>query len=205
MPTIPLPLTSDDHPDFIQIVESFVEHYAGLYHPPGIMVYHVDNWFGERWLGFVGKFKGVAGVRNRSVNNTTLPLPPFRPSRILSCRDFASTPDDGYQLLNSTSRGMHEERNGGEFRNLNRLNLYCWYSGNTKTNSNGSLMIYDVTHEGSTGWYIGFSRIKDWSIARTVNITREECQRILTDRARASIKSVSASTRLLRRQDLNRI
>ncbi len=175
---IPLPATPDDDSDFIQVVNTFIEHYAQLYRPPGIIIHHVDNWFGQRWLGFAGKFQGLAGVRNRSVKNSLLPLPPFRPSRILSYVDLASTEDGAYQLFDHSSHGMHEERNGGQYRHLHRLNLYCWYSGSTKLNTNGSLMIYDVTPEGSTGWYIGFSRNTGWCVAQTVNISRDECQRI---------------------------
>lgn len=182
MSLIPISATSEDHPEFVQIVGTFVEHYAQLYHPPGILIHHVDNWFGERWLGFAGKLKGAVGIRNRSVNNTTLPLPPFRPSRILSCHDFASTPNAGYQLFSTTSHGLHRERNGGEYNHLHRLNLYVWYSGNTQSNTNGSLMIYDVTEDGSTGWYIGLSRKRDWSITQTVNVTKDECRRILSCR-----------------------
>jgi len=179
MPKISILHQSDDHPGFTGIVAKFVEHYAQLYHPPGIITYHVDNWFGERWLGFAGKFKGMAGIRNRSVNNTTLALPPFRPSRIQSCREYARTADNSYQLIKMTPHGMHRERNGGEYTNLHRPNLYFWYAGNTRNNTNGSLMIYDVTREGTTGWYLGFDRNPDWALTRTVNVTREECEKIL--------------------------
>lgn len=187
MNTIKLEATSSDDRSFVDLVAAFVSHYAELYSTETVHVIHVDNWFGERWLGFAGKLLGVAGARNRKINDTTLPSPPFRPSRIITASAYYRKADGRYTEAESTLAGLHAEKNGGQFWDLNRPGLYCWYSGNTAVNTTGSLMIYDVTREGSSGWYVLFDRNTDWHITRTTNVAREECSHIIDHyRAEAS-------------------
>ncbi len=67
MPAIELMNTESDDPRFVALASTFISHYAEICHHPFVKVIQIDNWFGERWLGFAGKFKGIAGMRNRSL------------------------------------------------------------------------------------------------------------------------------------------
>lgn len=177
MHAIALKPTPIDDPGFVRLVSSFVSYYADLYRSNTVRVIHIDNWFGDRWLGFAGKLLGAAGVRNQKLSDTTLPSPPFRPSRIRSALTLDRS-DSGYSIVSESLAGLHAEKNGGDFWHLRRPGIYCWYSGNTANNTTGALMMYDVTRDGSSGWYIGFDRNPSWRVTRTVNISFEECKRV---------------------------
>lgn len=184
MPAIEVPETGIDDPDFVAVVSAFVSHYAELYAHSRVKVIQIDNWFGERWLGFAGKMLGIAGVRNRSLH-TPLPAPPFRPNRVVSCHDFDRTTDGTYTRSPGDFSALHAEKNGGVFWHLYRPGLYCWYSGSTRANSTGCLMVYDVTRvpEGKTGydaWYVQFDKKDDWEVTKCRNVSSQECVKILT-------------------------
>lgn len=67
MAAIELMNTESDDPRFVALASTFISQYAEICHHTFVKVIQVDNWFGERWLGFAGKFKGIAGMRNRSL------------------------------------------------------------------------------------------------------------------------------------------
>jgi hypothetical protein len=185
MPSIELIDTEFDDSRFVALVSKFVSHYADVCRFPFVKAIHIDNWFGERWLGFAGKFEGIAGMRNRSLH-TPLPAPPFRPTRVISAYDFSRNEDGSYTRELGDFRSIHAEKNGGIVWDLIRPNLYCWYSGNTRSNTTGSLMIYEVTRSGNNAWYVSFDRRRDWEFTKCHNVSPEECIRIV-DSHRASI------------------
>ena len=183
MPAIELPVTEIDDPAFVVVVSAFVSHYADLYAHAEVKVIQIDNWFGERWLGFAGKYIGVAGMRNRSLH-TRLPAPPFRPTRVLACHDFLLTEDKTYARTEGDYSRLHAEKNGGEVWHVYRPGLYCWYSSNTRSNSTACLMIYDVTRalEGRIGydaWYVQFDRKEQWEFTKCRGVSPQECLKVL--------------------------
>ena len=184
MHTIQLTATEIDDPAFVNLVSLFVSHYVDAYDVPAVHVIHIDNWFGDRWLGFRGKIMGAAGVRNRNIKDCTLPAPPFKPSRIESALELHRNSDARYTVVSDSIAGLHADKPGSEFWYLTRPGIYSWYSGNTRTNTTGSLMVYDVTREGSSGWYIGFDRDPDWRPTTTRNVSLEECKAIIQDSSR---------------------
>jgi len=187
MSSIQLEATAIDDPAFVGLVSLFVSHYADACEAPVVHVVHIDNWFGDRWLGFRGKIMGAAGVRNRNVNDCTLPAPPFKPSRIESALEFHRDTDSQYTVVSDSIAGLHADKPGSEFWYLTRPGIYSWYSGSTKTNTTGSLMVYEVTREGSSGWYIGFDRNPDWRPITAKNVSLEECEAIIGSNSRVDV------------------
>ena len=179
MTLIQIETTAIDDIAFVRLVSRFVNHYVDACESSQVYLVHVDNWFGERWLGFRGKVLGAAGVRNRHVNDCELPAPPFKPSRIESALEFHRQSDVQYDVVSDSMAGLHADKPGDAFWYPKRPRIYCWYSGNTLVNTNGSLMIYDVTRDGSSGWYIGFARNRTWQPTTTKNMSMEECKAIL--------------------------
>ena len=94
-----IPHNELDDPAFISLVGTFVNAYANSASATRIYLIHIDNWFGERWLGFAGKFRGIAGIRQRrgklGVDERTrsLAIPPFRPSRVQTYAGFSIADD----------------------------------------------------------------------------------------------------------------
>jgi hypothetical protein len=179
MPSIELIETETDDPHFVALVNSFISHYADSGHPKIVKVIHIDSWFGERWLGFAGKFRGIAGIRNRSLY-TRLPAPPFIPSRVISAYDFHLNHDESYTRYVGEFRTIHTYKNGGVVWHLHRPGLYCWYSGNTVSNTTASLMIYEVTREGNNAWYVSFDMRGKWDFTKCRNVSPEECAKIVS-------------------------
>jgi len=170
--------TDIDDPSFIALANSFVSHYLELHRPDRIVFVHVDNFFGERWLGFAGKFNGIAGIRQRRGKlGNNIATPPFRPSRIVSTTGFMDIQSGNFTSDPTT---LHVEKNGGIVWRLDRPALYFWYSGNTMANTTSSLMIYDITKDGQNAWYVQFDRKDDggWQFTKCRNVASEECIRI---------------------------
>lgn len=178
MKPILLDATSNEDARFVCLVSAFASHYANLYRPPRLVFIQIDHWFGRKWLGFKGKLLGALGVHAdvSDSDRITLPKPPFSPTRVQSSKSFVP---NGNEWEYDREFGMHEKKNGGAFRNINRRGLYCWYSGGTVTNTHGSLMVYDVNEIGANGWYIGFALKNDWQLVDTVNVSRDECARVM--------------------------
>ncbi len=180
MTSIQLIETEIDDPAFLKLASHFFSHYADLCEQRFVKVIHIDNWFGERWLGFAGKFKGIAGMRNRSLH-TTLPAPPFRPSRVISAYDFNRNSDGTYTRSLGQFHTIHAEKNGGIIWDLRYPGLYCWYSGNTLLNTTAVIMIYEVSRQGNNAWYVMFDRAEEWTFTKCSNISSEECIKIADD------------------------
>src|SRR5262245_49609679 len=74
-----------DDPKFVAWVERVIAGVESRFETDQSYVVKIDNWFGQRWLGFSGKAVGALRVCQRR-----LTLPPFVPSRVLSQRRFFS-------------------------------------------------------------------------------------------------------------------
>jgi hypothetical protein len=137
-----------------------------------------------RWLGFAGKYKGIAGIRQRKgqlavdVPQRSLANPPFRPSRIQAYADFEMHEDGSTSELEPYI--LHVEKTGGLAGRLFGQGLYAWYSGNTNNNSNGSLMVYELSSGGQNAWYLNFQQDSTgrWDVVSCRNTQFAECRRV---------------------------
>jgi hypothetical protein len=179
-----LPHNELDDPAFISLIGSFVIAYAESTSATRIYLIHVDNWFGERWLGFAGKFRGIAGIRQRrgklgiDERTRSLAIPPFRPSRVQAYAGFSIAEDGTTKEVYASP--LHRERNGGCIQTLFGDGLYAWYSGNTAQNTTGCLMVYELNAGGQNAWYLNFSTdaAGKWNVASCRNTQLAECRAI---------------------------
>ena len=72
------------------IIEEIITSLLELERPDLLKVIQVDNWFGPRWCGFMGKVEGSAGARKF---HGRLVVPPFHPNRIRSEQEFSRNSD----------------------------------------------------------------------------------------------------------------
>jgi hypothetical protein len=125
---VDLPHNELDDPAFISLIGSFVRAYAKMTSANRIYLTHIDNWFGERWLGFAGKFRGIAGIRQRrgelgiDVRRRSLAIPPFRPSRVQAYAGFSIDSDGNIDEIRPAR--LHREKNGGWIHTLFGDGLY---------------------------------------------------------------------------------
>lgn len=180
---VQLPHNANDDSGFIALIGSFISTYSTSLSAKRIVLIHVDNWFGERWLGFAGKFKGIAGIRQRRGKlgvdgDRSLATPPFRPSRIQSYAGYSLDSDGSLASIPITP--LHYEKNGGFVQTLIRNGLYAWYSGNTAHNTTGCLMLYELNSGGEDAWYIQFAPdpVGKWNVVSCRNTQIADCRAI---------------------------
>lgn len=177
--------TAIDDPEFVALVGTFLQTYISSNTSKDLFLIHVDNWFGERWLGFCGKFRGIAGIRQRrgklAGDRKNLATPPFRPSRIMS-ETRLEVPSTG-AIREFPFRVFHREKNGGVIDYLFINGIYCWYSGNTCNNTNGCIMVYELNRCGQDAWYIQFHKTEEekWTFTRCVNTQPSKCIQIVEE------------------------
>lgn len=162
-----------DDADFVAWVERVIENVERRFATDQSYVVKIDNWFGQRWLGFSGKTLGALGVRK-----SRLTLPPFVPSRVLSQRRFfqegaRSTPHRKLALWQRSGQNLQRYVDVA----VHDASVF-WYSGGTAENGRGSLMAYVLTSEGHWPWYVGLRRTDGWRVVETVGIPRRELNEI---------------------------
>lgn len=158
-----------DDPEFLAWVERVIAGVESRFKTDQCYVVKIDNWFGQRWLGFSGKSLGVLGI-----SKLRLTLPPFVPSRVVSQQQFLSE-----DTRPGPQQRMHVWQRSGE--NLQRYAdivvhkaSVFWYSGSTKENNRASFMAYVLTPEGHWPWYIGLHKTESWHVVEALGISRAE-------------------------------
>lgn len=173
---IELHCTKEEDTDFIDISSRLIEGCAVTNDIHRLHIVHINNWFGERWLGFRGKFLGAAGCHSRSLKEP-LSIPPFHPNRVLAEDEYRITDAGIEKRPVEKDKALHYTRQSS--RNLNMKitdeGLYAWYSANTISNSQGSVMIYVVAKGKYSAFYTMFEKKECWALVRSAGITQQEC------------------------------
>jgi hypothetical protein len=158
-----------DDSEFLAWVERIIAGVETRFETDQCYVIKIDNWFGQRWLGFSGKTLGALGVAN-----LRLTLPPFVPSRVVSQRRFLSEgtrPGQEQRLHVWQSSGQNLQRHADIV--VHEASVF-WYSGGTKENHRASFMAYVLTPEGHWPWYIGLRKKETWEVVEALGISRGE-------------------------------
>lgn len=164
----------DDDLGFIRAVMPIVDGVLRVVEPPEFHLVKIDNWFGAKWLGFSNKILGAAGVHRRA----TLRVPPFVPTRVVAQRFFRRAPNGEY-VGEPTTVYLHVDQTS-EANAKRLMSIVCpnaaviWWSGSTRENQRGSLMVYYPTPEGHGGWYTELEYVDGWKVANTLCTTTRE-------------------------------
>lgn len=172
--------TSNDHPDFISIIMRIVNESLMKYQPCELYLIHIDNWFDHKWLKFSGKSSGVAPIWKR---RTTVPA--FTPNRVLKESYYLKKPGEKDYRKGTLKKPLHQyyPAKGSTRYYLDELTesgVFLWYSGASKTNKIGSVMVYIETQEHCDQWYASFNLKDTWKLNKTKRISPEEINVILS-------------------------
>jgi len=160
-----------DDPRYLDWVEAIVAGLDEAIKADKVFIVKIDNWFGQRWLGFSGKSLGVLRICKRK-----LTLPPFIPSRVVSQRRFceAGTPPERHKPLHLWQ---------GSWENLQRYTEVVlqgshafWYSGRSASNDRASFMAYVSTPDGHWPWYVSLQRKESWRVVESIGIGAAELE-----------------------------
>jgi hypothetical protein len=168
-----LPSKTDDK-IFVGLINQILQTEISFVEFEDIFITKVDHWFDLKWRAFSHKMFGELGVWREPLR-----IPPFIPDRIVEETYFQKVgksyvPKDLYQLH------IYQPSSKNAERKINRKSaLYIWFSGNTLSNSQGSLMIYKFTKELQNSWYVSFIKKTEWQIYKTDNISKAEVKGII--------------------------
>ncbi|XWN38470.1 MAG: hypothetical protein ROO71_05900 [Balneola sp.] len=132
----------DDNDQFISRVEVLIEKFILDKKPNSFYLIKIDNWFDKKWLKFTGKLLGAFGV---STND--LRIPPFVPNRVAYEKFYSKNLETELYEISKTNRKIHIVQNSEsnfnrKIRTLIPETAFVWYSGNSKNNKRGTVMIY---------------------------------------------------------------
>jgi hypothetical protein len=174
----------DDEPEFIRQVELAVNGALHRYPPESFVLIKIDNWFGSRWLGFSGKALGALGltIKPSYRNHKHLMIPPFVPERVLSQRRFIAPAfeeiDAGKPVhIHVPSRIALRRKVAVEEPNT----ALAWYSGKTKENGRGSLMVYLLVGDAYWAWFVELERKEPWRITEAREIKPDDFTRLMEE------------------------
>lgn len=172
---IDLIVTESDDVDFVALVRRWIRNAILMYAPQDIFVIHVDNWFSEKWLGFSGKVFGGWGVPRWDVY-VERRIPPFHPHRVQSEASYRWSSTARHYVKQGARAPLHvsqfsEENVRRPERRILAVSpsaVFAWYSGNTRQNTQGSIMVYRAASDTPVAWYLGFEKHQDsWRVQKT--------------------------------------
>lgn len=160
----------DDDEIFLSYVERVISDVVSAYHPAHFLITRIDNWFGEHWVGFVGKMFGMAGIRHAARNTV---VPPFVHRRITSQSYFELADDGRYANCGRGPEVHHIGPSEHNFRNYAAERIpeaaLFWYSGRSKGNGQGAIMGYVPVEGTYWRWYLGVAKMTTWQLRKNIN------------------------------------
>jgi len=172
--------TSDDDLDFISIVIRIFNENAVKYNPNELYLIQIDNWFDHKWLKYSGKRSGIVPIWKHRIT-----VPSFTPNRVLKETYYIKGSEKKEYQEKTLIKSLHQyyPAKGSERYYIDELTesgMFLWYSGNTKANKYGSVMIYIYTKEHSKQWYASFVLKDVWELNKTKRIDPKEINIILS-------------------------
>ncbi|MDJ1473390.1 hypothetical protein [Xanthocytophaga flava] len=172
-----LPHPTDDA-TFLSYLETLIQNQVNDYRPNHLYLIRLDNWFDDKWLGF-------SGTRMHEISIWQLDqvtVPPFHPNRVESCLYYKLK--EGSYTLKVMTKPLHIIQTSTD--NLHRKitdfmddGLFVWYSSNSKMNSMGAVMMYQVKDNECFPFYLSLSGGINWKVQKTKGITRSQVEEIL--------------------------
>lgn len=171
---IELDLDDDDDPAFAEVVQRVIVGVALATAPPELVVVKIDNWFGNKWLGFSHKVHGALGLWRDELR-----IPPFVPARVVARTFFSRRPDGpGYvRMVPRFAIHVRQTSAANDVRRVKDLapeSALFWWSGKSARNGRGSLMAYVPTQDGHTGWHAELQSDGPWRVVGTTRTTPAE-------------------------------
>lgn|GEM_PF-640641 len=143
-----------DSPEFLKLVSEIVSGRCLALRPTRVFLVKIDNWFDLKWLSFESKRVGQIAVWNSG----DLRIPPFHPNRVMKEQHFQlNDKSDGY--IREFTKPLHVFQYSEDNRRrtasgfADGTKLFVWFSGGTKRNSRGSLMVYEIGDDVHAAWF----------------------------------------------------
>jgi TPR repeat protein len=187
---VSIPITDGDDKTFVACIEGVIATMVSEIKPMDLYVVRVNKWFDHKWLGYSGKGRvAYFGFPGEKVDTALgeffqeqLTFPPFNPKQISAELHWKCLPNGTYQKAEK-SRRLHKRILRSSSSNLvnyvssfSKSGAFVWFSSNTDTNKQGSLMVYGVTGGETSGWYASLQDNNGWKVNRVKGIDQEIVQ-----------------------------
>jgi len=159
--------TPADDLAFVRLIASILDAAVAEWTPDILIVIHIRNWFGQKWLRFSGKVVGARGVWEPE-----LTLPPFHPHRVISqtasrlmngeYRRFEAPP---LHVLQTSSQNLRRK-----MLRQTRSGVFAWWTSHTAANRRGSLMVYSQIEDESSTWFLDLKKDGSWKVNTSLGI-----------------------------------
>jgi hypothetical protein len=153
--------TDDDDLAFLEVAEWIVNGAVVALQVRDVYLVHIDNWFDYKWLGFWSSWT--------EKELTKLYVPPYNPNRVRLEKHFVWD-EVGSRFISAVhQKPLHRRQPGRQqqfavpLERIAKSAAFIWYSGNTVTNTAGSLMLY-LSGAEAYAWYASFSKGEPWKL-----------------------------------------
>lgn len=187
---IEIKFDNTDAEGFKEIVDTIVNNLVKTFNPDEISIVRIKNWFDHKWLNYSGKQILKYDTRtNPSIPfvlepywNKEITVPPFNPNRVLSESRHRKKgiSNARFEEILHKFQWSTENRNNLISRRMNN-GLCIWISSNSKTNRQGSLMVYQIKDSEIQSWYACIEEKDDWKITKTKGVDKNQIQLMLTE------------------------
>ena len=171
-----LPKKNDDIA-FTRIVSQILNNSIAIFDPDEVYIVQIDHRFDYKWLGFSHKSLGAVG----SWRMPKLRIPPFTPEKVIEELYFQKVSGQ-FKQKKQEPLHIHQFSDDNRFRlieNLTNCGLFVWYSGDTRLNSQASIMVYSVSQDIHNYWFASFINNGNWQIRGTNNTSKTEVQNLI--------------------------
>jgi hypothetical protein len=172
-------LFENDAPEFIKNLGKIVEDRILKWKPEELYITQIDNWFDDKWLDYGGNLTMHVPVWR----TPDLKIPPFHPNRVVRF-DYYVNNKFGY-VKKEISKPLHiiQVSSDNLRRNIGSITnngLFIWYSGNSKLNNRGSIMIYYVHDKECDTFYVSLVSDKGWNVQKRQSALTKEIHELLS-------------------------
>lgn len=169
----------NDNPNFILNCEKIIQNRINLWNPTDIYVTRIDNWFDGKWMNYAGtELHAISSWNFQDI----LTIPPFHPNRVESSEFYQKTSEQYAKKENQNVLHIIQESKDNLKRYISEFStdgLFVWYSGNSKTNDRGTLMLYLIKESETKTFYITLTGKKNWNVSQTKGVLRNKIQSII--------------------------
>lgn len=184
--TVKIPYEKNDNKNFIAALNGFVDQLTNDLEPAEIYMIRINEWFDHKWLGYSGR--GIiqfpysepyilAKLDKRFLDRLT--FPPFNPNQVRA-EHYWKLENSGDYNGTEKPHCIYNQKlkyNSYNWHNLvesvSSSGVFVWFSSNSESSGNGSIMVYAIEGVDIQTWYASFSEESGWEIENEIGFQSE--------------------------------
>jgi hypothetical protein len=179
-----------DNSEFIVNIEAVIQDRIDIWQPNEVYITRIDNWFDIKWLKFSGTIMHEISIYQL----IEITIPPFHPNRVEICNKYCK--NNGIYIETKLDKPLHIFQSSSEnlkrkISNFSKNGLFIWFSSNSETNKNGSLMIYYICENTIFTFYASLTLEQNWLVDKSKGMTKKEIDKVINNFATERINTTN--------------